>query len=153
MAAFHFRAAAALDLRRREETTAAAALSRAEARFHEAEAERDRADAERAAAQADLVTIARRGIDPGVLEWHRNWIVRLTAAVDALARDVDAQSRAVKQAEQHWRDARRRRLTLERMRERAWRRYQQEQQRQELKVIDELARLRFVMADAWRDDT
>jgi flagellar biosynthesis chaperone FliJ len=39
------------------------------------------------------------------------------------------------------------------MRERAWRRYQQEQQRQELKVIDELARLRFVMADAWRDDT
>jgi flagellar biosynthesis chaperone FliJ len=39
------------------------------------------------------------------------------------------------------------------MRERAWRRYQQEQQRQELKVIDELARLRFVMAEAWRDDT
>ena len=30
---------------------------------------------------------------------------------------------------------------------------QQEQQRQELKVIDELARLRFVMPDAWRDDT
>ena len=42
---------------------------------------------------------------------------------------------------------------IERMRDRAWRRFQQEQHRQETKVIDELARLRFVMPDAWRDDT
>ncbi|HVW03696.1 MAG TPA: flagellar export protein FliJ [Vicinamibacterales bacterium] len=153
MAEFRFRAAAALELRKQQETAASTALARAEALFREAELRVQHAMRDRQAAQETQRSAERRGTDAGTIEWHRNWIVRLTAAVDALARDVDAQSRAVKQAEQHWRDARRRRLTLERMRERAWRRYQQEQQRQELKVIDELARLRFVMADAWRDDT
>jgi flagellar export protein FliJ len=73
--------------------------------------------------------------------------------VEAVRHEVDARGEVVRQAEQGWREARQRRLALERMRERAWRRYQQEQQRQEMKVIDELARLRFVTRDAWRDET
>lgn len=153
MAEFRFRAAAALELRKQQETAASTALARAEALFREAEARVQQAARDRQAAQETQRSAERRGTDAGTIEWHRNWIVRLTTAVDALARDVEARALAVTQAEQQWREARRRRLTLERMRERAWRRYQQEQQRQELKVIDELARLRFVMADAWRDDT
>jgi flagellar export protein FliJ len=151
MAAFHFRAAAALDLRRREETTAAAALSRAEARFHEAEAERDRADAERAAAQADLVTIARRGIDPGVLEWHRNWIVRLAANAGRRRREVDDRARDVRTATTAWHMSRRRRLALERLRDRAWRRYAEAERREENRAMDELARIRFVMTEPERE--
>ncbi|HWB28892.1 MAG TPA: flagellar FliJ family protein [Vicinamibacterales bacterium] len=153
MAEFRFRAAAALELRKQQETAASTALARAEALLREAEARVQQAARDRQTAQETQRSAERRGTDAGTIEWHRNWIVRLTTAVDALARDVEARALAVTQAEQQWREARRRRLTLERMRERAWRRYQQEQQRQELKVIDELARLRFVMADAWRDDT
>ena len=150
---FRFRAATALELRRQQETTAATALSRAEALFHEAEAQIERAEAARLAAQETRASVERRGTDIGTLEWHRNWIARLAVAVETVKRDADARAQVVRQAEQLWRDARRRRLALERMRERAWRRYQVEQQRQELKVIEELARLRFVMPDAWRDES
>jgi flagellar export protein FliJ len=151
MAAFHFRAAVALDLRRREETTAAAALSRAEARFHEAEAERDRSDAERVAAQADLVAIARRGIDPGALEWHRNWIVRLAANAGRRRREVDDRARDVRTATTAWHECRRRRLALERLRDRAWRQFAEAERRDENRAMDELARIRFVMAEPERE--
>lgn len=153
MVEFRFRAAAALELRHQQETAAATELARAEARFHEAQARVAQAEVDRRGAQETERAAARRGSDAGTLDWHRNWIIRLAVTVDALKGEVDVRALAVRQAEQTWRDARRRRLALERMRERAWRRYQQEQQRQELKVIDELARLRFVMPDAWRDES
>lgn len=153
MADFRFRAAAALELRRQQETTAATALARAEGLFHEAQALAERADRARVDAQEAQRSAERRGTDMATLEWHRNWIVRLTLTVETVRREVDARGEVVRQAEQAWREARRKRLALERMRERAWRRYQVEQQRQELKVIDELARLRFVMPDAWRDES
>ncbi len=153
MADFRFRAAAALELRRQQETAASTTLARAEAEFHAAEARTAAAEHARQAAQQDQSDAQRRGSDGGTLAWHRNWIVRLAAGVDALQQEVEARAHAVRQAEAHWREARRRRLALDRMRDRAWRRYQQDQQRQELKAIDELARLRFVMPDAWRDDS
>jgi len=153
MAAFRFRAAAALELRRQQETAAATTLARGEALFREAQVLADRADAARTEAQEAQGSAERRGTDIATLEWHRNWIVRLTLTVEAVRHEVDARGEVVRQAEQGWREARQRRLALERMRERAWRRYQQEQQRQEMKVIDELARLRFVTRDAWRDET
>jgi flagellar export protein FliJ len=153
MAEFRFRAAAALELRRQQESAAATALARAEGLFHEAEALAARAVQARVDAQEARQSAERRGTDIASLEWHRNWIVRLTVTVETVKREVDARAEVVRQAEQGWREARRKRLALERMRERAWRRFQVEQQRQELKVIDELARLRFVMADAWRDET
>jgi flagellar export protein FliJ len=152
MADFRFRAAAALELRRQQETAAATALARAEALFREAERQVQEGEANRRTAQEAQGDAEHRGSDAWTLDWHRNWIVSLTATVDALKREVEARALTVRQAEQQWRESRRRRLALERMRERAWRRFQQEQQRQELKVIDELARLRFVMPDAWRDE-
>ncbi len=153
MSDFRFRAAAALDLRQKQETDAATVLAQAEAELRAAEARVEQAEADRQTAQEQQVVAERRGSDIATLLWHQNWIVRLGAAVDAEKRDVDLRTAVVHQAEQRWRLARQRRLALERMRDRALRRHKHEEQRQELKVIDELARLRFVYADARSGDS
>ena len=148
MAAFRFRAAAALDLRRRQEDAAAAALGQAEARFHEVSSEFAAAEAARGRAQADQAAQARQGIDTATLFWHRNWIIRLKATVDDCSAQVRAQSAAVNECRRKWQLARRRRLVLERLRDRAQTRHRALEQRVELKDMDELARIRFVAPDA-----
>ena len=153
MTDFRFRAAAALDLRRRQETTLSTSLAVAEAEFRAAEAHASQAEADRRTAQEHLVTAERRGSDMPTLVWHRNWIVRLANDLAARRAYAETLAQTVREVEAQWRLARQRRLALERMRDRALRRHEQEQQRQEIKVIDELARLRFVMADIWRDDS
>ena len=152
MADFRFRAAAALELRRQQETAAATDLARDEALLRAAEMRVAEAETQRHTSQDQQQAAERRGTDAGTLAWHRNWITRLAAVVDTLKAECDTQAQVVRQAEQRWRDARRKRLALERMRDRTWRRYQQEQQRQELKIIDELARLRFVVSVSARDE-
>jgi flagellar biosynthesis chaperone FliJ len=47
--------------------------------------------------------------------------------------------------------SRRRRLALERLRDRAWRRYAEAERREENRAMDELARIRFVMAEPERE--
>jgi flagellar export protein FliJ len=152
MADFRFRAQAALDLRRKQEDEASAALGQAEAACRLAEARRDQAEADRRTAQEQLATAERCGSDISTLLWHQNWIARLAAEVETAKVDVEARSADARVAEQAWRQARQKRLALERLRERAVRRHQHELQRQELKVIDELARLRFILADVESDD-
>lgn len=148
MAPFRFRAAAALDLRRKQEQDAGADLARAEALFREAIALSDAADVQRTRAQADQAAQASRGIDMATLFWHRNWITRLQATVTDLRSDVRTKGAAVDEAKRRWQMARRRRMALDRMRERAMARHRAAEQREELKMIDELARLRFMMPDA-----
>jgi flagellar export protein FliJ len=153
MPAFRFRAAAALELRQQQETAAATALARAQAHFRERDGAVVEAQAAHGEAQQRLIHLERTGTDAATPLWHRNWIVRLAADVDALRRDREVAGQAVRHAEAAWRDARQKRLALERLRQRAWRRHLHVEQQQELKVIDELARLRFVMPDRWRDDS
>ena len=152
MPAFRFRAAAALELRRQQEAEAATAVARAEAAFREAKTRLESADADRRHAQVDATTAERRGTDGYALLWHRNWIVRLGTVVERQMRELEACTLRWREAEQAWREARKRHLALERMRARAWRRYRQAEQQAELKAMDELARLRFVMTDSWRSD-
>ncbi|ODS53941.1 MAG: hypothetical protein ABS36_12110 [Acidobacteria bacterium SCN 69-37] len=152
MSEFRFRAAAALELRRTQEHEAGLARARAEAAVREAERVAAVADGVRRTAQQRLQILERHGSDVATFMWHRNWIVRLTNDLAAKRHEVVMLAEAVRQAEQRWRQARQRRLALERMQERAFRRFRAEQLRQELKVIDELARLRYVMADASGDD-
>jgi flagellar FliJ protein len=152
MARFRFRAAAALELRRKQESSAHAALARVEARFHELRLARESAVESRRAAQGDLASRERVGSDGATLEWHRTWIVHLSASVDRLGREIEAQARVVADARRAWLEARRRRRALERMRERAEERFRHAETLEENKALDELARLRFVMNESWRDD-
>jgi flagellar export protein FliJ len=148
MARFRFRAAAALDLRQREEHDAGVALGREEARLREIAGARDEVERTRAEARRTAATQARTGTDAGTIEWHRNWILGLAMTVARLEQDIEQQATVVGLAERAWREARRRRLALERMRDRALRRFEQAEARLEMKDMDELARLRFLAAVA-----
>jgi len=153
MAEFRFRAEAALDLRKREEQETLIARSLAEARFREVHEALLAEQRRREQAQKDLVHVERQGSDVDTVLWHRNWIVRLAANIDQLVRDLEARAREVKAADRVWRDARKRRLALERMRELALQRFQKDELRREMKSMDELARIRFAMPDSWRTET
>lgn len=152
MAIFRFRVAAALELRRKQEHSAAVTLAQEELRLREARALRSDAETHRQDAQAQEAQCVRAGTDIHTLLWHRNWIVKLTATVDHVSRDAARQADVVRDAERAWHEARRKRLALERLRERAWRRFQDDEQRREMKVIDELARLRHGLAAAEGDE-
>ncbi len=144
MAAFRFRAAAALELRHQQERAAATAVAQAEADSRAAHQLRDAAAAARTAAQQSLEREQRRGTDIDTLLWHRNWITALTATVAQRAADAERLDAITRLAEEVWREARRKRLALERLRERAWERHQDLEAGHERKAIDELARIRFV---------
>jgi flagellar export protein FliJ len=152
MGPFRFRAAVVLELRRREEQAAVAAMAHAEARFREAGDAIAAEEVRRQTSQHDLAALQRRGADLGTLLWHRNWIDRLAGEVERLRGERDERARQVQEAGRLWHDARRRRLALERMRDRAWARFQREELRQEQKAMDELARIRHVMPDIWRSE-
>ena len=110
MGAFRFRAEAALDLRHRQEKDALAARGRAQARFIEANRALDAELRRREAARAELVGLERAGSTLDAILWHRNWIVRLAANLDAIQRAVYERAQEVQAADQAWHDARRRRL-------------------------------------------
>jgi len=148
MADFRFRAQAALDLRRKQEDAAAAALAHAQAVFQRVVEQQAAVRAERQAALAHQSAQQQAGTSAAALEWHWNWISSLAAAVERLGRDLDARRLEVGAAERAWREARRRRLVIERMRDRLLRRHQTAEQRKDTRNVDELARLRFVMPNA-----
>ena len=148
MRPFRFRAAAALEMRRRDEDAAAAVLAQKEANYRAIEASCDAAERQRAAALAEQHAQSSRGIDVATLFWHRNWIVRLQTLVTDLRLRQHTAAEAVKTARQAWQLARRKRLALERLRDRALARHRADEQRDELKAIDELARIRYTTPGA-----
>lgn len=152
MRPFRFRAAAALEVRRKQERDAATLLARAQARFSEAQLAFDDMEQQRRRALEAAAAQAHRGIDESVLFWHRNWIHRLKATADGLNADVRRQSDAVAAAERAWRVARQKCLALDRLRDRALARHNAKEHREELKVIDELARLRFTTPNPGGED-
>jgi flagellar export protein FliJ len=145
MSDFRFRAQVVLDLRRKQEDAAAAALAEAEAAVQRAVEQRAAKTAERQHALDRRLTAQRDGTSGATLEWHWNWINGLEAAVERLGRDLDARRLEAGVAERAWREARRRRLVIERMRDRLLRRHQAAEQQKDARAMDELARLRFVM--------
>jgi flagellar export protein FliJ len=147
MGPFRFRAAAALEVRSREERAAEAALVHAEALFSAADRAWASARTDIGTAVAELERAARAGTDVQTIFWHRNWITRLTATADERHKRVrcDAAARVARAA---WQAAKRRRMILERLRDRAFARHRLAGHRQELKVLDELARVRFTTSSA-----
>ena len=153
MAVFRFRAAVALDLRRAAESKALGVRAGAEARFHEAHRALEATQLSREQAQRQLTDVQRVGSDVETILWHRNWIVRLAASVIERRRELEARALDVRAADVAWREARRRRLALERLRERAFRRFLDDERRAEMKAMDELARIRYVMPDIARSES
>ena len=147
MATFRFRAAVVLDLRLKQEQAALAVRSQAEGRFREAVGTVTATETRRHGSQQELAALERRGSDLGAILWHRNWIDRLRGLVELACRDRDDRARELAAADERWRETRRRRLAIERLRDRAWERFQKDERRREQKDMDELARIRYLTPD------
>ena len=143
MAMFRFRAAAALEARRRQEDDALAECARKDGLKRAADARCEQIETDRHDAAAALIETQTQGQDSSTQGWHRNWIAGLSAAAQTAATNAAEAAHAVQASRQIWQEARKKRLVLERLRERAWRRFRHEEALREQKVIDELARVRF----------
>jgi flagellar export protein FliJ len=141
---FRFRGAVALEIAERQEQAAEGALARAEADLSSARVRWETTRVRLRDAGATLMSTARSGASSHVLAWHRNWMTGLAVAADARGKETEQLAVAVRRARLAWQIARRRRLTLERLRERALRRHRVGEQRREVKELDELARARYV---------
>jgi flagellar export protein FliJ len=148
MARFIFRAAAALELRRRQDDEAQRALAAAETRRVLAARALAAARERLAGTLADAAEIEHLPGDVTARVWHRNWIVGLRLQVDRCAHTHAQHEHLVTQAALEAREAHRKREALERLLDRARRAWQDAERRAEQKVIDELASTRFLRARA-----
>lgn len=143
MRPFRFRAEIVLELRRREEDAARQALARARSlveRAHQAVAHAREAvrDAGRA-----LDAAAVSGSAHGTLEWHRSWIIRLRADVGRALGVAAEADRAAGAAAVALSRAMQKKRALERLRDRAWRKYCVARDRAHVQEMDQLASLRY----------
>jgi flagellar export protein FliJ len=143
MATFRFRAAAALEARAKQEQAASLVFSQCEALLRGGEARHAEAEQVRQRAVDDDAAAARAGMNAVARDWHRNWITTTSAVVGHLHTEVERLGADAARAKRAWQDARRRRLVLERLRDRAWRRFQVAEHRRDMKTMDELAQVRF----------
>ena len=149
MKPFRFRAAAALDLRRKREDEARLAHAQAEIESRAAAARVAQARGAVDRAVAESASTAQAGADAWFITWHRSWITRLRLEVDARQKEAAISAAAAERAAASMRKAHQRRRTLERLRDRGVQRYEAEVQRTELEEMNLLAGLRFAgrMAD------
>ena len=142
MRPFRFRPQAVLELRRREEETLQNALARQRAETARAYALVDAAAQTARAAAATLAATTAAGAAQAVLEWHRSWIGKLKRDLASCAIAATEAEQATARAAALLGKAVQRRRVLERLRERAWRRYRVESDREQLRDMDRLAGLR-----------
>lgn len=146
MAAFVFRAQAALDLRRRQDEEARRVLARAEGLLRQAQEALDEARA-----VLDAACVRARDVDASDTEmtariWYRNWIVLHKQRIARCRDEHEARRRAAEDAKARALLAKRQLETLERFRDRAWRHHMRAERRAEQKALDELGAVRFIVA-------
>lgn len=141
---FRFRAAAALDMRRKQEDAARLALAVAEnAVIAATQKARDAAD--RVSDEGrKLVDAQREGTEAWRVQWHRAWIARQRADAAARAQEVGERTGEARAAADVAREAMKKRRVLERLRDRSWHRFQKDEHDQHVRDMNELATLRFV---------
>jgi flagellar export protein FliJ len=148
MRPFRFRPQAALDLRIKQEEHALGALAVAQTAFATATV-RTTAAIDNAVAAADAFASAQReGMDGSHIAWHRSWIVKQRLEVDARRREVAVSAAGVEGATASVRTAHQRRRTLERLRERAGKKYQHDVLHEATKEMTLLAGLRYLTRTA-----
>jgi flagellar export protein FliJ len=139
MKPFAFRLESVLTIWRRREEAALTFLQQQQAATAAAHQRITVLDARRSDARAALASVS--GGVPSIDDpaWHRNWITRMTMALEAARADAARCVANEAAARAAWQKARRDMRVMERLRERAHRRYTQEARRDERKQMDELA--------------
>ena len=143
MKAFRFRPESVLELRRRQRDAAQAALAAAERAKLEAEADLARSIEAHAAADESYRQTLAAGGDVAAFERHRNWIARLRAEKDRRTAVVNERGQAVAAATALVQSAHQSVRVVERLKDRARRRYDEAVRQQELKEMDHIAALRY----------
>ena len=143
MKPFVFRAELALTLRKRQEELACRELAAAEACARAAEDLLERARDAMTQAMREAGECDGRGGDPTPRVWYRNWITGQRQLVERCARALEARRDEVAAAAERAVLARRKRKALERLRQKALIAWSDAARREEQKVIDELATVRF----------
>lgn len=139
MTPFVFRLERVLSIWTRREEAARVFLQRQQAATAAARARVDTLETQRAEARLALTTSPTGRPSSDDPAWHRNWITRMTMALEA-ARDEAARCAAKEEdARVAWHKARRDMRVMERLRERAQRRHTRDEQRAERTQMDELA--------------
>ncbi|MGE3276348.1 MAG: flagellar FliJ family protein [Vicinamibacterales bacterium] len=142
MPPFRFRAQAALDLRRQREEAADRALAVAQAAVRAAEAEVAAAREALEGAYRDGAAGVAAATAAHELAWYRNWITRRQQALAAKRRAEQERRAEAHRAQEAAMQARRDRMALDKLRDRAWRAHQLAERRAEQKELDLLGALK-----------
>lgn len=144
MAKFKFRAEAAMDLRRKRDDEAQRTL--ADARRVARAAEADLAREERSLNDTLTLALAEEANTANIAcsVWLRNWMQRQRQVIEAAGRRAEERRRLERAAAEQAIEARRQLRALERLRERQWRAFLQQEHRVEQRDLDMLAGLRYV---------
>lgn len=143
MRPFRFRPAALLELRLKEETAARDVLARAQDVQARADQSVVRASDAVMDAARTLGRVQAEGATADTLAWHRSWMARLRHDVDQRRLAAAKAATIVEGASVVVRDAVQRRRVLERLRDRAWRRYRLEADREHARDMDRVAGARY----------
>jgi flagellar protein FliJ len=142
--AFRFRAAAALDMRRKQEDVARLEAAKAELAATAA-GQRSRAAREEVAeGERRLEDAQREGAEIFRVQWHRAFIEKQRLEAQARQEELDARTAEAGKAREAVTEAMKRRRVLERLRDRALRKYRRLAHDQDVRDMNELATLRFV---------
>ena len=136
MRPFRFRAAIVLDLRQKQDEAAQRDLGRARADLAAAQAAADAAQAALAAAMARAAEAEAAAEGVTVLQWYRNWMAGRQHDVAQARQRVAGCREALERATAAAVKARRDLRVIERYRDRVWRAWQREAEREEQKALD-----------------
>ena len=145
---FRFRGARILDWRRVQADAARVAFVRATESVREAAARVADADAAGDRAADELRATLAAPADVGTLVRYRNWIGRQRLHAEACRAQHHERRVVADQTADVLQQARRHVKVMERLRDRAWRRYLDAERLQEMKELDQLATLQYASRKA-----